>query len=59
LQLNEIEMQVLQAIPAETSSIDNVIASCGLPAHRVLSIVSVLEMRRVIRRVSGNLVARI
>ena len=41
------------------ASIDNVIASCGLPAHRVLSIVSVLEMRRVIRRVSGNLVARI
>jgi DNA processing protein len=59
LQLNELELQVLQAIPAETSSIDNVIVASGLPAHRVLSIVSVLEMRRVIRRVSGNLVARI
>jgi DNA processing protein len=59
LQLNDIERQVLLAIPAETGSIDNVIASSGLPAHRVLSIVSVLEMRKLIRRVSGNLVARI
>jgi DNA processing protein len=59
LQLNELERQVLQAIPAETGSIDNVIVSSGLPAHRVLAIVSVLEMRKLIRRVSGNLVARI
>lgn len=59
LQLNEVELQVLQAIPAETGSIDNVIVASGLPAHRVLAIVSVLEMRKLIRRVSGNLVARI
>ena len=59
LQLNELEKQVLMAIPAETSSIDDVIASSGLPAHRVLAIVSVLEMRKLIRRVSGNFIARI
>jgi DNA processing protein len=59
LNLNDLERQVLEAVPRETGSIDNVIAASGLPAHRVLSIVSVLEMRRLIRRVSGNLVARI
>jgi DNA processing protein len=59
LQLNELERQVLDAVPRETGSLDNVIAASGLPAHRVLSIVSVLEMRRLIRRVSGNFVARI
>lgn len=59
LQLNELEKQVLAAIAVEATSIDNVIAASGLPAHRVLAVVSVLEMRRLIRRVSGNLVARI
>jgi DNA processing protein len=59
LQLNDAERQVLEAVPRETSSIDNVIVASGLPAHRVLAIVSVLEMRKLIRRVSGNLVARI
>jgi DNA processing protein len=59
LQLNELEKQVLDAVTREACMIDNVIATSGLPAHRVLSIVSVLEMRRLIRRVSGNLVARI
>ncbi len=59
MQLNEIEKQVLYAITKETGSIDNVIVASGLPAHRVLAILSVLEMRKLIRRVSGNLVARI
>lgn len=59
LQLNEAERRVLEAVPPEVSSIDNVIVASGLPAHRVLAIVSVLEMRKLIRRVSGNLVARI
>jgi DNA processing protein len=59
LQLNEVERQVLQNIPRETASIDNVIAGSGLPAHRVLAVVSVLEMKKLIRRVSGNSVARI
>lgn len=59
LKLNELEQQVLAAVPVEISTLDNVIAASGLPAHRVLSIVSVLEMRKLIRRVSGNQVARI
>ena len=37
---------------------DNVIAACGLPVQNVLSTLSVLEMRRLIRRLGGNRVMR-
>ena len=58
LQLNEQERQVLDAIESMATSIDEVITRCGLPVHRVLSTLSVLEMRRLVRRVSGNSVVR-
>ncbi len=58
LQLNEQETQVLQAIGKDPTSIDTVVANCGLPTHRVLSTISVLEMRKLVRRVSGNTVLR-
>ena len=59
LQLNEPERQVLAAVPTETGTVDNVIVTSGLPAHRVLAVLSVLEMKKLIRRVSGNLVVRL
>lgn len=58
LTLNEIEQQVLAAIDGSATSIDEVAKSSGLPIHRVLSTISVLEMRRLVRRVSGTQVAR-
>ncbi|MCG8451454.1 MAG: DNA-processing protein DprA, partial [Pirellulales bacterium] len=57
--LNEIEQKVLQAINTQGSLIDDVTQQSGLPVHRVLSTISVLEMRSLIRRVSGNRVARV
>lgn len=57
--LNEIEQKVLQAIEPKGSLIDDVTQSSGLPVHRVLSTLHVLEMRSLIRRVSGNRVARV
>lgn len=59
LQLNEQERQVLDAIASEPTSIDQVVVNSRLPVHRVLATISVLEMRRLIRRVSGNLVLRL
>jgi len=59
LRLNDQERLVLDAIDNDPTSIDNVVATSGLPIHRVLSTISVLEMRRLIRRVSGNLVVRL
>lgn len=59
LSLNEIERQVLDAIETNPTLIDNVVTTTELPVHRVLSTISVLEMRKLIRRVSGTQVARI
>ncbi|MBN2291770.1 MAG: DNA-processing protein DprA [Pirellulales bacterium] len=56
--LNEIEQKVLASIDTETTAIDKVIAKTGLPAHRVLSTISVLEMRRLVKRISGSSVVR-
>ncbi|MEX0939299.1 MAG: DNA-processing protein DprA [Pirellulales bacterium] len=58
LSLNDVEQQVLQAVGTNPTSLDAVIRTSGLPAPRVLSTVSVLEMRRLLRRVSGNQVMR-
>jgi DNA processing protein len=58
LQLNDIERQILDAIQTQATSIDSVIAATSLPAQQVLSTISVLEMRRLIRRVSGMAVLR-
>lgn len=54
MQLNEQETAVLQAIQPEPTSVDSIVAETGLAVHRVLATVSVLEMRRLIRRVSGT-----
>jgi DNA processing protein len=58
LVLNEIEQKVLSAIDSSPVSIDAVAAACGLAVHRVLSTISVLEMRRLVRRTSGTQVVR-
>ncbi len=58
LNLNEPEKAVLAAINDEPMAIDDVIAASGLPVPNVLSTLSVLEMRRMIRRVGGNRVMR-
>lgn len=59
LSLNDVERAVLNAIQTAPTLIDDVVVASQLPVHRVLSTVSVLEMRRLIRRVSGTQVARI
>lgn len=59
LKLNDLERDVLQAIDATSTLIDQVIQRCGLPTHQVMATISVLEMRRLIRRQSGQYVCRI
>jgi DNA processing protein len=58
LMLNEVEQQVLSAIDSVPTSLDAIAAAAKLPIHRVLSVVSVLEMRRLIHRTSGTQVVR-
>lgn len=59
LQLTAQEQTVLNAIDQQPTSIDDVVAASKLPVSRVLSTISVLEMRRLIRRISGNTVSRV
>jgi DNA processing protein len=59
LKLNDVEHAVLQAIDPAGTTLDDVAAACNLPIQRVLSTVSVLESRRLVRKVGGNRVVRI
>jgi DNA processing protein len=59
LDLNEIERTLLQSIEASPTQIDKVVQQTGLPVHHVLSTISVLEMRGLVRRISGSTIARV
>jgi DNA processing protein len=59
LLLNEVEEQVLAAIPTESTPIDEILTATGLPVPQVLATISVLEMRRLVRRLSGTTVMRL
>jgi DNA processing protein len=59
LSLNEIEQQVLAGISTEPVPVDQVIVTTRLPPPQVLATLSVLEMRRLVRRLSGGLVVRL
>ncbi|WP_068134516.1 DNA-processing protein DprA [Roseimaritima ulvae] len=59
LLLNEQERQVLEAIELQSTAIDAVVVRSGLPVHRVLATISVLESRKLVRRLSGQYVSRI
>ncbi|MEZ6090961.1 MAG: DNA-processing protein DprA [Pirellulaceae bacterium] len=58
LKLNEIECAVLDCVQTDATAIDTIVANSGLPVHRVLATISVLEMRRLVRRLSGQHVIR-
>jgi DNA processing protein len=59
LSLNDVEQQVLAQIDDEPILIDQVASQCDLPMQRVLSTISILEVKRILRRVGGNRIARI
>jgi DNA processing protein len=59
LQLNEPEKQILDAIATDPTTIDHIVLTTKLPVPRVLATLSVLEMRRLIRRITGTTVVRL
>ena len=59
LLLNDMEQKVLDAIRGEATTVDEVVVGSGLPVPQVLSTLSVLEMRHLIRRLSGTSVVRL
>lgn len=58
LLLNELEQQILDLITNEPIAIDQLIAHSNLPVPQVLSTLTVLEMRGIIRRLGGAMVVR-
>lgn len=58
LQLNATETSVLQAIGTNPTLVDQVVQQTELPTHRVLSTLSVLEVRQLIVRSPGGTVTR-
>lgn len=59
LLLNELEQKVLGAVHGDATSIDEIISRTELPVPQVLSTLSVLEMRHLVRRLSGTTVLRL
>ncbi len=57
--LNERERAILDCIATEPTALDQVIAQSGLPIQQVLATISVLEIRKLIRRLSGQYVSRV
>ena len=57
LQLNDQERKILSQIETDTS-VETIVQKTGLPVHRVLSTISVLEMRKLVKRLSGTRVSR-
>ncbi len=57
--LNDRECQVLDAVATEPTAIDAIVRACRLPIAQVLATISVLEMRKLIRRLSSQYVSRV
>ncbi len=57
--LNDQERAILDCIQCEPTAIDSVIAASQLPTHNVLATISVLEIRKLIRRLSSQYVSRV
>ena len=58
LGLNPQELAVLNSIPTAPTHLDTVIAGCQLSPNQVLSTISALEIRQLVRRLPGQQVVR-
>jgi DNA processing protein len=59
LNLNDQERQILNLIDFAPTSIDQVLAQAGMETSRALSTLTVLEMKKLVRRLPGSTVERI
>ena len=57
--LSAEERSIAERVGLEPISVDEIIAATGLPAARVLSLVSILEFKNVLARREGNAVVRL
>ena len=57
-ELDDRERCIVEIIGNRTMAIDELIAASGLPVHLVRATIAMLEMRRVVQQVEGNMVRR-
>lgn len=53
-QLSGVEAQVYEAIGSEPRHADQIIDASGIAAHQVVATLTVLELRRLVKRLEGN-----
>ena len=58
LTLGEREREVLDCVPTEPGPQDAVLAASPLPPHQVLSTLTILEMRRFVKKLPGGMIVR-
>ena len=58
LTLSDQERMILNLVHSESTAVDEVIRATNIEASRVLSTLTVLEMKRLIRRLPGGFVVR-
>jgi DNA processing protein len=58
LLLSDQERAILHCVLSDTLSVDEVVRAAGLETSRVLTTLTVLEMRQLVRRLPGGFVAR-
>lgn len=58
LLLNDQEREVLNLVSSEPQHIDEIVRGCQLEAARVIATLTVLEMKRLVRRLPGSLLVR-
>ncbi len=58
LQLSDQQRMILNLVTTEPIPVDDVLRTAGIEASRVLSTLTILEMKRLVRRLPGNFVQR-
>lgn len=58
LQLSDQQRMILNLVTTEPTPVDDVLQTAGIEASRVLSTLTILEMKRLVRRLPGNFVQR-
>lgn len=58
LLLNDIEREVLNRVQEEAQHIDEIVRLCSLEPSQVMATLTILEMKRLVRRLPGSLLAR-
>lgn len=58
LTLNEQERQILNLVTSEPQHLDEIIRAAGIASSRVTATVTILEMKRMVRRLPGGMIIR-